>query len=147
MNQTKIIVALDFADAASALALVDRLDPALCRLKVGKELFIIRSGRVRVLVKSRGRAEIEVASLGPNQFFGEMSLMTGENRKASVVAAEATELLVIDKDSIRPILDAAPEIAETISRVLAARAQALGVESAAGHTVSPSAFIARSSRR
>ena len=39
MKQTKIIVALDYADAASALALVDRLDPALCRLKVGKELF------------------------------------------------------------------------------------------------------------
>lgn len=36
---TKIIVALDFADAASALALVEGLDPALCRLKVGKELF------------------------------------------------------------------------------------------------------------
>ncbi len=35
----KVIVALDFADAAPALALVDRLDPALCRLKVGKELF------------------------------------------------------------------------------------------------------------
>ena len=35
----KIIVALDFADADSALALVARLDPALCRLKVGKELF------------------------------------------------------------------------------------------------------------
>ena len=39
MNSTKIIVALDFADAASALMLVQRLDPALCRLKVGKELF------------------------------------------------------------------------------------------------------------
>jgi orotidine-5'-phosphate decarboxylase len=38
-NPTKIIVALDFADAASALVLVERLDPALCRLKVGKELF------------------------------------------------------------------------------------------------------------
>lgn len=35
----KIIVALDFSDAGSALALVARLDPALCRLKVGKELF------------------------------------------------------------------------------------------------------------
>lgn len=39
MKQTKIIVALDYADAVSALALVARLDPALCRLKVGKELF------------------------------------------------------------------------------------------------------------
>jgi orotidine-5'-phosphate decarboxylase len=39
VKQTRIIVALDYADAASALALVERLDPALCRLKVGKELF------------------------------------------------------------------------------------------------------------
>lgn len=34
-----IVVALDYADAASALQLVERLDPSLCRLKVGKELF------------------------------------------------------------------------------------------------------------
>ncbi len=39
MNSTRIVVALDFSEAAPALALVSRLDPALCRLKVGKELF------------------------------------------------------------------------------------------------------------
>lgn len=39
MNDPKIIVALDYADAASAMKLVEQLDPALCRLKVGKELF------------------------------------------------------------------------------------------------------------
>jgi orotidine-5'-phosphate decarboxylase len=51
MNSTKIIVALDFADAASALALVERLDPALCRLKVGKELFTVAGPElVRALV-------------------------------------------------------------------------------------------------
>ena len=38
-NDPKIIVALDYADAASALKLVNQLDPSLCRLKVGKELF------------------------------------------------------------------------------------------------------------
>ena len=36
---SKIIVALDYADAASALLLVNQLDPSLCKLKVGKELF------------------------------------------------------------------------------------------------------------
>ena len=36
----RIIVALDFADPASALALVERLDPSACALKVGKELFV-----------------------------------------------------------------------------------------------------------
>lgn len=39
MTDPKIIVALDYNDAASAHALVDRLDPRLCKLKVGKELF------------------------------------------------------------------------------------------------------------
>ena len=51
VNSTKIIVALDYADAASALALVDKLDPALCRLKVGKELFTVAGPElVRALV-------------------------------------------------------------------------------------------------
>jgi orotidine-5'-phosphate decarboxylase len=51
VKQHKIIVALDFSDAASALALVDRLDPALCRLKVGKELFTVAGpDLVRALV-------------------------------------------------------------------------------------------------
>lgn len=39
INDSKVIVALDYADAASALKLVNQLDPALCKLKVGKELF------------------------------------------------------------------------------------------------------------
>jgi orotidine-5'-phosphate decarboxylase len=38
-HDPKIIVALDYADALSALTLVRQLDPSLCRLKVGKELF------------------------------------------------------------------------------------------------------------
>jgi orotidine-5'-phosphate decarboxylase len=39
VSDPKIIVALDYADADSALSLVSQLNPALCRLKVGKELF------------------------------------------------------------------------------------------------------------
>lgn len=39
MTDSKIIVALDYADSASALNLVNQLDPSLCKLKVGKELF------------------------------------------------------------------------------------------------------------
>ena len=41
MSNPKIIVALDYPNADEAFALVSRLDPALCRLKVGKELFTI----------------------------------------------------------------------------------------------------------
>ena len=43
VNDPKIIVALDYSNAADALNMVDQLDPTLCRVKVGKELFT-RSG-------------------------------------------------------------------------------------------------------
>ncbi|MDH5471265.1 MAG: orotidine-5'-phosphate decarboxylase [Gammaproteobacteria bacterium] len=39
MSDSKIIVALDFSDKAQALELISKIDPALCRLKVGKEMF------------------------------------------------------------------------------------------------------------
>ena len=39
MSDSKVIVALDFADEKSTMNLVDRLEPGLCRLKIGKELF------------------------------------------------------------------------------------------------------------
>jgi orotidine-5'-phosphate decarboxylase len=40
MNESKIIVALDYADAQSALQFVNRIEPRACHLKVGQELFI-----------------------------------------------------------------------------------------------------------
>jgi len=39
MSDSRVIVALDYPDERSAMDLVDRLDPGLCRLKIGKELF------------------------------------------------------------------------------------------------------------
>ncbi|MCS6787259.1 MAG: orotidine-5'-phosphate decarboxylase [Thiobacillaceae bacterium] len=51
MTDPRIIVALDYPEAAAALALVERLDPRLCRLKVGKELFVAAGPElVRTLV-------------------------------------------------------------------------------------------------
>jgi orotidine-5'-phosphate decarboxylase len=41
MSDSKIIVALDFSEQQAALSLVSKLDPALCRLKIGKELFTV----------------------------------------------------------------------------------------------------------
>lgn len=46
MPSSPVIVAMDYADPASALALAERLDPAACRLKVGKELFTVAGPRV-----------------------------------------------------------------------------------------------------
>jgi orotidine-5'-phosphate decarboxylase len=45
-HDPKIVVALDYAEAPSALALAKQLDPAICRLKVGKELFTAAGPRI-----------------------------------------------------------------------------------------------------
>jgi orotidine-5'-phosphate decarboxylase len=54
MNDPKIIVALDYPNAAPALALADRLEPSLCRLKVGKELFTATGPDVLEKLMQRG---------------------------------------------------------------------------------------------
>jgi orotidine-5'-phosphate decarboxylase len=54
VSDPRVIVALDYPDAALARALVDRLDPGLCKLKVGKELFVAAGPRfVSELVERR----------------------------------------------------------------------------------------------
>ena len=52
--KTPIIVALDFPDSASAIAMAERLDPARCRVKVGKELFTAAGPQVVEILRSKG---------------------------------------------------------------------------------------------
>ncbi|PRB80628.1 orotidine-5'-phosphate decarboxylase [Pseudomonas sp. MYb185] len=52
--QTPIVVALDFPDMALALAMADRLDPAQCRVKVGKELFTATGPAVVEALQGKG---------------------------------------------------------------------------------------------
>jgi orotidine-5'-phosphate decarboxylase len=51
---SRVIVALDYADAQSAMALVDRLDPSACKVKVGKELFTAAGPAFVAAVAQRG---------------------------------------------------------------------------------------------
>jgi small-conductance mechanosensitive channel/CRP-like cAMP-binding protein len=87
----------------------------------GDELFIVQSGEVSILLGRTGGSTAEVARLGPGKFFGEMSLMTGERRSATVQAALDCELVTVDKESFHEILAAAPHLAERITEVLVAR--------------------------
>lgn len=54
ITEPRIIVALDYADAASALQLVQQLNPRLCRLKVGKELFTAAGPQLVETLVNRG---------------------------------------------------------------------------------------------
>jgi small-conductance mechanosensitive channel/CRP-like cAMP-binding protein len=97
----------------------------------GHELFIIERGEVRVLVDRADMSVVEVAQLGPGAFFGEMSLLTGEPRRATVRAVGECEILVVDRGALQPVLAADPDLAQLISRKLAEREAELGQRVAA----------------
>jgi len=73
-------------------------------------------------------ASKEVATLGDGQFFGEMSLMTGESRTATVVAKTDVECYIVDKDAFQEIVQEKPELAGIISDILSRRQVDLGVK-------------------
>jgi small-conductance mechanosensitive channel/CRP-like cAMP-binding protein len=88
---------------------------------VGHELFILQEGEVSVVVGRPGGSTAEVARLGPGKFIGEMSLMTGEPRSATVQAVHNCEMVKVDKEAFQEVLGAAPALAEEITRVLVER--------------------------
>ncbi len=83
-------------------------------------LYLIADGEVTVRVASNG-AEREVARMGPGEVFGEMSLLTGEPRAASVFARTDVECWRLDRDVFRAVIQERPEIASEIAALLAER--------------------------
>jgi small-conductance mechanosensitive channel/CRP-like cAMP-binding protein len=86
----------------------------------GDSLYVVCSGRVAVRVETHG-GHREVATLAAGQFFGEMSLMTGESRAATVVAKGDVECYIVEKDAFQRILEEKPELAGIISDILSRR--------------------------
>jgi small-conductance mechanosensitive channel len=87
----------------------------------GDSLYLIRSGTAQVEVSGAGGSRATVATLGPGDFFGEMSLLTGEPRTATVVARDETEVVVVDHDGLAPILESDLGIVEQLSEHLQER--------------------------
>jgi len=90
----------------------------------GDSFFIIDQGQVLVS-KRMGGANREIARLMEGQFFGEMALLTGERRSATIEAATDVDLFMIDKPAFQDILAANPTIAVDISTLLSERRDAL----------------------
>lgn len=85
-------------------------------------LYILAKGEAEVRVAAgSGSDSHPVAKLGPGQVFGEMGLMTGERRTATVVALADAMCYRLDKEGFQDVLRRRPEIAEAISKLLAER--------------------------
>jgi small-conductance mechanosensitive channel/CRP-like cAMP-binding protein len=93
----------------------------------GDSLYLVRNGQVAVQIGVLGASK-EVATLGDGQFFGEMSLMTGESRTATVVAKTDVECYIVDKEAFQEIVQEKPELAGTISDILSRRQVDLGAK-------------------
>ena len=87
----------------------------------GDSLFIIADGVVSVQVEQDSGVRHTVSKLGVGDFFGEMSLMTGEPRTADVIAESPTVTLSVQKSVIRDIFIKNPKVSDMISDVLAKR--------------------------
>jgi small-conductance mechanosensitive channel/CRP-like cAMP-binding protein len=82
----------------------------------GSSLFIVMQGELKVSIDGA-----EVGTLAGGEIFGEMSLLTGENRKATVTAATEAHLVEIMKEDIEPVIRSSPDLLDRLSAVLARR--------------------------
>jgi small-conductance mechanosensitive channel len=88
--------------------------------EVGESMYVIRDGKVSVRIGVNG-LEKEVAVLVPGQFFGEMSLMTGEPRRATVAAKGDVECYVLDRSLFGEIVQKNPSVVSDIGKLFADR--------------------------
>jgi CRP-like cAMP-binding protein len=88
----------------------------------GVGLYIIKSGKVRILhTSSPDRPEEELATAGPGDVLGEMSLLDDLPRSASIVAVDDVTALVLPIWEFRTILQSHPDIALKLLSVLSRR--------------------------
>ena len=84
----------------------------------GELLYIIMSGCVEIIKKTKYNEQIVLATLGANDIVGEMSLIDSEPRSATVITREDSVLLVIKKQSFNEILQSDPRTAAKVLMVL-----------------------------
>lgn len=84
-------------------------------------LYIIAEGEAEVYLEVPDQEKRLLNTLHPGHFFGEMGLMTGAPRTATVIAASDAECYKLDKEAFQEFLHKRPELAEEISHVLVSR--------------------------
>jgi small-conductance mechanosensitive channel len=95
-------------------------------------LYIVVSGEAEVVLEGNNGERTYINRLTTGEFFGEMALMTGEPRSASVYAATDLACYRLDHASFHDLLLSRPELAEEISKVMATRRAGLSQAANAG---------------
>ena len=88
-------------------------------------LYVVRTGRVRILVQSVHGEDMTLSVLGPGDTIGELSMIDGQPRSASAEALTATELVALPADDVRAALRADPVLLAAAAAVLASTVRRL----------------------
>lgn len=105
--------------------------------EMGLGLYVISRGRVKVDREQNG-VRVQVAELGAEQFFGDMSLLDNKPRSATVTGLEDSECLLLTRDSFMRLMNKYPEIPIRMARVLAERLRQANEKLAAAPAPAPS---------
>jgi small-conductance mechanosensitive channel/CRP-like cAMP-binding protein len=136
-----IIRHIDLASVLSRIPLLSRLDPAIMseladtgRLRefprnavivsegdAGDSLYVVVAGMLEASRKHAHGAAQTIGRLHPGEVFGEMSLLTGAPRCATIVAASPVMLVEISKDHLEPIFRSHPALITQLAEIEAAR--------------------------
>lgn len=96
----------------------------------GNSMYVIISGAVKVQIPENNYQKT-IGTLRENDFFGEMSLLTGEPRTATVIATEESEVLRIDKEGLKPIFERNPTLVSAVSELVEERRELLRIQAEA----------------
>lgn len=91
----------------------------------GNQLYGILSGSLKVMATGFDGKEVMFTLMGPGEVIGEIPLLDGGERSASVVAVEPTELLTLHRRELIPFLESHPGAAIGLAGVLAAQVRRL----------------------
>ena len=86
-----------------------------------KSLFLIYKGSVNVYIRTSDEQEIKVATLSAGNYFGEMSLLTGDAAAASIIVNTESTIIEITYDHMATLFAQRPELVEKISEVIVQR--------------------------
>jgi CRP-like cAMP-binding protein len=111
-------------DDLTALAQIKKLEKDNTVFHAGDPadaVFVVASGRVKVVITSSDGKEFILTVLGAGQVFGEMALLESAPRSASVVTLSAVEVLVINRTDFQRLLETSPRISLRLMAILSRR--------------------------
>ncbi|KUG25550.1 camp-binding protein [hydrocarbon metagenome] len=106
----------------------------------GNSMFVVVEGLLDVFVNSKDGKQIKVGRLTPGDFFGEMSLMTGDKRSATVICLTDVLLYEIRKESISKIIGNREEVINEFGEIISRRTR-LNVEFKEKYEKSKQSFL------